>query len=335
MRKMKDYESDEVIADLHLHARDYIARAGAEFEAVLKKDPDNADATRGLGYWYLQKGEWDKAEDYFQRAAKLGSTDARVHYLVAQALFRKGDRDAQTIYDMMQSLNLAIKYDRNLAEAYNLQGYVYANEHEYESAIEAIKTAIKINPRNEHFQLNLAQEYMAFEKYDNAIALFDKLRSSGDDSIAKPAEAQLATAKEMKDKPLMRLSQRPQMENTTKEIANSADSEELRAMEARQRGQDLTTTEKKEIKAAESKPDMRPMKYLTGKLLTVDCGQEPRAVLQVSQGQKTYKLVAQSSKEILVIGADEFSCLWKDRKISVNYRESAPLQGDVVSVEVY
>jgi hypothetical protein len=176
---------------------------------------------------------------------------------------------------------------------------------------------------------------MAFEKFDDAIALFDKLRSSGDDSIAKPAETQLAIAKDLKDKPLMRLSQRPQMENTTKEIASSADSEELRAMEARQRGQDLTTTEKKEIKAAESKPDKRPMKYLTGKLVTVDCGQEPRAVLQVSQGQKTYKLVAQSAKKILVIGADEFSCLWKDRKISVNYRESAPLQGDVVSVEIY
>src|SRR5438270_8864838 len=161
------------------------------------------------------------------------------------------------------------------------------------------------------------------------------MRSRGDNSIAKQADAQLATAKEMKDNALMRLSQRPQMENTTKEIANSADSEELRAMEARQRGQDLTTTEKKEIKAAESKPDMRPMKYLTGKLVTVDCGEEPRAVLRVSQGQKTYKLVAQSSKKILVIGADEFSCLWKDRKISVNYRESAPLQGDVVSVEVY
>src|SRR4051812_43482579 len=30
MRKLKDYESDEVIADLHLHARDYVQKAGEE-----------------------------------------------------------------------------------------------------------------------------------------------------------------------------------------------------------------------------------------------------------------------------------------------------------------
>src|SRR4051812_18623184 len=53
MRKMKDYESETVIADLHLHSRDYFEKAKGEFEGILKKDQNNADATRGLGYWYL------------------------------------------------------------------------------------------------------------------------------------------------------------------------------------------------------------------------------------------------------------------------------------------
>jgi hypothetical protein len=84
-----------------------------------------------------------------------------------------------------------------------------------------------------------------------------------------------------------------------------------------------------------SAPDSRPVKYVSGKLVAVDCSHEPRAVLSVRDGAKFYKLNVASLKKLLLIGADEFSCLWKERKVSVNYKESAPLQGDVVSVEVY
>src|SRR5205807_1549200 len=47
VRKMKDYEADAAVADLHLHSRDYFEKAAGEFEAVLAKAPDNADAYRG------------------------------------------------------------------------------------------------------------------------------------------------------------------------------------------------------------------------------------------------------------------------------------------------
>jgi tetratricopeptide (TPR) repeat protein len=322
-RKMKDYEASAVVADLHLHSRDYFDKAQGELEAVLKQDSENVEALRGLGYWYMRKGDLDKAGEYFQHAAKLGSTDARVHYMVAQALYSKGDRDPQTMSDMMQSLQLATKYDPNFAEAYNLQGYVLASMQDYPNAIEAIKKAIKINPRNEHFKLNLAQEYMAAAKYDDAIEMFEKLKDSADESIAQSATRQMAMAHEYKDKPLMRLSERSQPTNDDKEVATSTDSEELKAMEARQRGEEI------------EKPDTRPMKYVTGKLLSVDCGKEPSAILRVVGGQKTYSFTAASAKKVVVIGANEFSCLWKDRKVSVNYHESGPLRGDVVSVEVY
>jgi hypothetical protein len=74
---------------------------------------------------------------------------------------------------------------------------------------------------------------------------------------------------------------------------------------------------------------------VSGRLLAIDCTHEPRAVLSIKDGTKSYKLNVASVKKVLVVGADEFSCMWKERKISVNYRENAPLQGDVVSVEVY
>src|SRR5207244_3163558 len=138
-----------------------------------------------------------------------------------------------------------------------------------------------------------------------------------------------------KTKPLLQFNQRPQPASDAQEIATSTDAKELKAMEARQRGEDDASTEAKKKEENDAGPDNRPMKYVTGKLLAVDCGQEPRAVLRVLLGQKTYKFTAPSVNKVLVIGANEFSCLWKDRKISVNYRENSALQGEVVSVEVY
>ena len=47
--------SNAVLADIHLHSRGYQERAMSEFQDILKSDPKNAAACRGLGYTYLQK----------------------------------------------------------------------------------------------------------------------------------------------------------------------------------------------------------------------------------------------------------------------------------------
>src|SRR5215831_13732144 len=59
-----------VLADIHLHSIDYHEQAAAEFEAVLKLDPSNAAALRGLGYAYLMKRDYQKAGAYFEQAAE-------------------------------------------------------------------------------------------------------------------------------------------------------------------------------------------------------------------------------------------------------------------------
>jgi len=37
--------------------------------------------------------------------------------------------------------------------------------------------------------------------------------------------------------------------------------------------------------------------------------------------------------EDILLGADEFSCSWTNRKVSVNYRKSGNDQGNLVSLE--
>src|SRR5205814_4604400 len=49
-RPISPLEAQAVMADLHFHMRDHQEEAVAEFEQILKPDPDNMAANRGLGY---------------------------------------------------------------------------------------------------------------------------------------------------------------------------------------------------------------------------------------------------------------------------------------------
>jgi len=326
-KKIKDYEAEALIADIHQHSPDYVEQSTGEYERILQKDPQNAGAYRGLGYAYLRKGDMVKAMENFRHAASLGSTDARVYYFVALSLFRKTgtyEQDPEVLVDMNQALDKAVQLDPNYADAYNLRGYVLGNARNYPAAIAAIKNAIRLSPRNEQYQSNLANQYLLAQRYDDAIALFDYLKNSSDPAIAKTAAEQAQTARQWKEKPLLQMGaedKRRYESSQWQPKGDSPDKEELKAMEDEQHGI--------------APPDTRPVRYVSGKLLSIDCTHEPRAILNVKDGTRATKLNVASIKKVLVMGADEFSCLWKERKISVNYKESAPLQGDVVSVEVY
>ena len=72
---------------------------------------------------------------------------------------------------------------------------------------------------------------------------------------------------------------------------------------------------------------------MKGVLVSVDCSAAPAATLNISSGGKKWKMLAAQSKKLILIGADDFSCAWTNRKVSVNYRKSGDDQGNLVSLE--
>ena len=60
----------------------------------------------------------------------------------------------------------------------------------------------------------------------------------------------------------------------------------------------------------------------------------PAAVLTVSSDAGQLKLHAADYKSILLIGADDFSCDWRDRQVTVNYKPGTGANGDLVSLEM-
>src|SRR5262249_11234000 len=100
-------------------------------------------------------------------------------------------------------------------------------------------------------------------------------------------------------------------------------------------GDDDDESDAKPPKPVPPKPGTTgPVQHLKGKLVASDCGKPPEAVVTLLVGMKTYKMHASDYKSLLVIGEDQFSCDWRNRIVSVNYRAISPTQGELVSVEL-
>jgi hypothetical protein len=98
-----------------------------------------------------------------------------------------------------------------------------------------------------------------------------------------------------------------------------------------------------EDEEADAPPKLAPVKpgttgpvlFLKGKIVSSDCSKSPEATVTVLSGMTTYKLHASDYKSLLVIGEDQFSCDWKNRLVSVNYRAVGKNAGELVSIETH
>lgn len=331
--KLKPHQALEQIADFHLHHTDYFERAKQEFEQVLQADPNSAEAHRGLGHYYLVKKDKEEAERYFRRAAALASKDGRVYYHLAQFIFENiegSQTDMADLQEMSALLDRAIELAPEFAEAYNLKAFVLSGARNHTGAIEVLRRAVQLSPRDDRFRANLATQYMLAGKYDEAIALWERLRSSENAEVATRAAQQLEQARLYKEKPLMRL--QTEVREATAPQWRPKDGKldpELKKLEERQMGSSDTEEAKEE-----AKPDNRPVRFIKGNLSRVECKPDGSAVLTVASGQRTLRLHTPNPEKMLIIGDFKFACNWRGYKVAVNYKARDARNGDIVSLEV-
>jgi len=307
-----------VLADIHLHSRDYQNKAADEFAEVLKLQPDNAAALRGLGYAYLMKRDFHRSGEYFTQAAAHDSNDPRVFYY--SALLAQMEHGPEFVSDpvqlakMQKELERSIALDPEFAGSYHLLAFVYLSQGKHKTAASTIRKAFLLNPRNEWYALNLAQMDMAIERYDESLGLLKLLCKSSDSNIAASASETMTIVEMMKSEPASALRLRIEINGPSTESAQGspASSETVTASTAM----------------------AKPVRFLKGKLVAVDCSTAPKAVLTVKSGTATWTFNVADTGHVAVIGADRFSCGWKSQDVAVNYRESGPAIGDVVSIEV-
>jgi tetratricopeptide (TPR) repeat protein len=320
-----------VLADIDAHSAAHRDRALGEFQDVLKTDPDNTSALRGAGYAYLQRQDFEHAAEYFRRAAERDSKDPRVHYYNALLMSREGSlTDSARSGEMKKELETAIALDPKLADAYSLLGYAQAASGEPEKGLATMTKAVKLSPRNESYVLNLANIYMVNRKVDAAIALLRNLAGSGNPEVASRANALLAQAENFREqtRSFQLQSERPTSESPSGDAVGDASGVALAKSEGKSEGKTETPVQ------VEAPPRPTGVRFIKGRLAAVDCSTAPQALLSVVSGGRALKMHIDDSKHVILIGVDAFSCDWKNKSVSVNYREREDGEGEVVSLEI-
>jgi tetratricopeptide (TPR) repeat protein len=309
---LKAADAKAVLADIHLHSRDYQDQAFREFQEILKSDPSNMAACRGLGYAYLQRQDFDQAGEYFKRAAQLDSRDARVHYYYALMMVRKnGFGSSADLPAMTKELETSLSLEPDFADSYALLAFTQSGSGDPAKALITMQKALAISPRNQSYLYNLANLYLANRQPDLAITVLQSLQVTDNPALAAQAAIILAQARQFRD---------AMQTGVAGHIATSAPHEEQKSADNVAPGAVVASS--------------RPAKFLKGTLIDVDCATPPLAVLTITSGTKTWKMNVSDWKQVVLIGADEFSCSWKKQKVAINYGETAEGEASVISLEI-
>ena len=320
---MSAASGNAVLADIHLHSRDYQERALSEFQDILKSDPDNAAACRGLGYAYLQKQDFVRAAEYLKRASQLDSKDPRVHYY--RALLMTCENAFGGVADlpaMTQELEASISLDPSFADSYALLSFAQSKAGDPAKALETMKKALTISPRNETYLYNLADLYLVNRQPDQAIALLQSLPVTDNPELASHVAGALALAQQVR-KTLQDGREENDSGMTPLDKKDSEDEADLQ--DAEEASSPASTKAQINLGAAQ---------FIRGTLTGVDCSTPPLATLTVVSGAKIWKMKVADTSHLILIGADEFSCTWNKQKVALNYRATSEGEGNVVSLEI-
>ena len=297
---------------------------------------DNEVARRGLAWDDIVQKNFDAAAEELDKATELNARDPWIWYYRSAMKYRKAQatrQEMQGLANMMQDLRAAIDWYPDLADAYNMLGVARVEGGGINSALEAQRQAIALAPRNVEYQFNLGQIYVAGKKWEQAREVFTRLKAGPDRAASAAAKQQLEDLDTVQ-----KYGVRPQRAGQNEAPAGAASTPGASAAapsKAASISEDQEEDTETPPKPPAPKPGMSgPIQFLKGKIVSSDCSKPPEATVTVLSGMTTYKMHAADYKSLLVIGEDSFSCDWKDRLVSVNYRAAGKHEGELVSLEV-
>ncbi|MCK4965435.1 tetratricopeptide repeat protein, partial [bacterium] len=128
------------------------------------------DAHEGLGFIWLSKGDYNKAQMEFETAIKINPGNANAHLNLGVVWSVKND-----IHKAQKEFETAIKFDPQLVIAHYDLGMLYMKKKEYGKAEKALRTAYSLLPNNPEisFMLGLVLS-MNKETVAEAISMYNK-----------------------------------------------------------------------------------------------------------------------------------------------------------------
>jgi tetratricopeptide (TPR) repeat protein len=325
---VRDEEARAVIGDVMARIPEHRDQALRDLQQLTADPKDNEAAHRGLAWDDIRQKKFDAAADELEKAAELNPRDPWIWYYRSALKYQKAQatrQEVQGLANMMQDLRAVVDWYPELADAYNMLGIARVEGGGINSALEAQREAIALAPRNVEYQFNLGQIYVAGKKWELAREVFSRLKAGPDRAAAAAAKQQLDDLET-----LQKYGVRPQRAGESAAPAGAARTPAVAANSAED-DEDANTAPKP---AAPKPGTTGPVQFLKGKIVSSDCSKTPEATVTILSGMTTYKMHASDYKSLPVIGEDQFSCEWKNRLVSVNYRAAGKNQGELVSIEV-
>lgn len=343
VQELPEAVGQSLVAEMALRLPEHRNQAVSQLNSIISQPKlDNPVAHRALAFAHLQNGQAADATQELAKAAQLDSNDPWLHFYSAWIKFREaqaGGKEFEGLANMMQDLRAVLDWNPEFAEADNMLGLARVEGGGLNSAMQSMRAAIQLSPRNEQYQLNMAKIYLAAKQWDAAEAMLKRLLSSSDTKIAQGARQQLDALPT-----LQKYGVAPQPNATAQPAAASASSvPSVKAPPAAPAPAPAqrptpTTAASDELSVEEHavpQTDHRTVQYAKGRLVSVDCSQAPIAIVTFSTGAKTMKLRTENYKALTLINADQFSCNWANRAASVNYKVGGKSDGDLVSLELH
>jgi len=332
-----DEEARAVIDDVMARVPEHRDQGLRDLQQLTADPKDNEAAHRALARDDLRQKRFEAAADELEKATELNPRDPWIWYYRAALKYQKAQAtrtEMQGLANMMQDLRAVADWYPELADAYNMLGMARVEGGGINSALEAQRQAIALAPRNVEYQFNLGQIYLAGKKWDLAREVFTRLKAGPDRVAAAAAKQQLDDLET-----LQKYGLRPQRAGESAATAGAANTPGAgmgTPAVARGAAQDEDEEADALPKPARVKPGTTgPVQFLKGKIVSSDCSKPPEATVTILSGMTTYKLHASDYKSLLVIGEDQFSCDWKNRLVSVNYRAVGKNEGELVSIETH
>lgn len=151
---------------------DQLDEAQKAFEKGLSIDDKSYLNQVGLGTVALAKGDRAKAKELFDTAEKKKGKDAEVLFRIGEAytLFEKNNDPAEAI----RLLDLAIKRDKNLADAYIAKGDALMLRNEGGNAVTAYEYALTAKPNYALAHNSIGSIYLRGKNYNLALENYKK-----------------------------------------------------------------------------------------------------------------------------------------------------------------
>lgn len=343
------------ITEMDLRLPERRDQARQALETIANQPVDSVIAHRGLGWDHLAKGEFDQAAEEFGAAEQLDPKDGWTRYYMALTTFREAQSTGQAakgLANMMQNLHVVLEAKPEFAESYYMLGWAQRQGGGIHAAMDSARAAIRLAPRNQNYLLEMARVYQAAKQWDAATALLQQLSTSSDAQVAAaahgdlqdlpylmkygvaPAHKAAASAAAPVVPPATAKPSAPVAPPANKPASTPASAPQSVSKPATSTAPAAAEIDQGLEAPPEPQIDRRPIHYLKGKLISVDCSQPPVAIVTFAAGPKTLKLRAADYKSLTLIGADTFSCEWSNRQGEVNYKTGGTADGDLVSLEV-